>query len=117
MKIIPGKEEEYRGWYNNNNLDPYGHGVFTFLERWAALMEEAIEKSGNPEEAIEKYANSLSHVADTEGITGFMYGVAVEILSKEWVYGETLRKWHNKKYGHEGDGCVNPAIWTIETKE
>lgn len=51
--------------------------------------------------------------AEKEGITGFMYGVAVSILSQCWEYGEFLRKWHNKEYGYDGDGVVNPAVITV----
>ena len=58
-------------------------------------------------------ADKLSHEADVEGITGFMYGCAVSILSQCWKYGEELRKWHNKEYNYEGDGVVNPAVFTI----
>ena len=43
-----------------------------------------------------------------------MYGCAVSILSECWEYGEELRKWHNKKYNHGGDGVVNPAVLTIK---
>ena len=113
MKILKGKEQEYKDWYNNN-LDAYGHACFTFAERWAELMEEAIDNSdASPMEVIIKRANDLSNVADTEGITGFMYGCAVNILSKAWEYGEFLRKWHNKEYNYDGDGVVNPAILTV----
>lgn len=61
-------------------------------------------------------ADRLSREADTEGITGFMYGCAVSILSQCWVYGEYLRKWHNKEYDYDGDGVVNPAIMTVGVK-
>ena len=68
-------------------------------------------------QAIMENAESLSHEADTEGITGFMYGCAVSILSSSWEYGEELRKWHNKEYDYEGDGVVNPAIITLQKRE
>lgn len=51
-----------------------------------------------------------------------MYGAAVAVLSKVWLYGERLRRWHNlaTQRGNEGekanqeDGAVlNPAIITI----
>lgn len=45
-----------------------------------------------------------------------MYGYAVSILSQCWEYGEYLRKWHNKEYGYDGDGVVNPAIMTVGVK-
>ena len=98
----------YEEW-KANNTDPYGSTVFRYAERWADMMEERITKG----EKIEDIAKELSHKADTEGITGFMYGCAVSILSQCWEYGEELRKWHNKKYNYNGDGVVNPAILKI----
>ena len=58
-------------------------------------------------------AKELSFKADTEGITGFMYGCAVSILSQCWKYGEELRGWHNKQYNYDGKGVVNPAVLKI----
>lgn len=115
MKIRPGLEEMYQKWYNNN-LDPYGHAVYTFAERWAELMEKDIEECGGPTAAAIANFEKREREADTEGITGFMYGCAVGILSDCWEYGEVLRKWHNKEYNYEGDGVVNPAILTIRAR-
>ena len=115
MKISPGMEEKYQKGYNNN-LDPYGHGVYTFAERWAELMEKDIEECGGPTATAIANFEKRGREADTEGITGFMYGCAVSVLSDCWEYGEILRKWHNKEYGYEGDGVVNPAILTVSAK-
>lgn len=113
MKIKNGKEQEYKDWYNKN-LDVYGHAIFSFAERWAELMEEAIDNSeDSPMEVIIKRADNLCNTANTEGITGHMYGAAVNILSQEWECGEELKKWHNKEYNYDGEGVVNPAILTI----
>lgn len=113
MKIREGKELEYRDWYDKNS-DGYSRACFTFAERWAEMLEEEIEKSDKtPLEVIVDNAERLSSKADTEGITGFMYGCAVSILSQEWEYGEELRIWHNKEYNYDGDGVVNPAILTV----
>ena len=118
MKIKKEMEYEYLTG-KHNNTDSYGSAVYRYLERWAELMEKKIDESDCfAYETICKYAEELSHAADSEGITGFMYGCAVSILSKAWQYGEELRKWHNKEYGYEGDGVVNPAILTVgESKE
>lgn len=59
-------------------------------------------------------ADKLSNEADVEGITGFIYGCAVSILSQCWKYVEFLRKWHNGEYNYDGDGVVNPAILSIK---
>ncbi len=113
MKILKGKEQEYKDWYKKNS-DPYSRACFTYAERWAELLEKEIEESDKDiKEVMKQYANKYSHDADVEGITGFMYGVAVQILSLCWEYGEELRKWHNKEYDYEGEGVVNPAILTV----
>lgn len=78
------------------------------------MMENLIENSTDESmKVIVENADRLSNEADVEGITGFMYGCAVSILSQCWKYGEELRKWHNKEYDYDGDGVVNPAILTI----
>lgn len=115
MKLIKGKEQEYKDWYSKNN-DGYGRACFTFAERWADLMEAEIEKSDDIIKCFADNADEASRKADTEGITGFMYGYAVNILSQCWEYGEYLRKWHNKEYDYDGDGVVNPAIMTVGVK-
>ena len=116
MKILKDKEQEYKEWYNKN-LDPYGHRCFTYAEDWAEKLEKLIEEStDDAQKVIIDNAKQTSHEADTDGITGFMYGVAVSILSKCWEYGEYLRKCHNKEYDYEGDGVVNPAVITISRK-
>lgn len=113
MKILNGKEQEYKDW-RNKNTDPYGHACFTYAERWAKMLENAIENSTDePMKVIVGNADRLGHEADIEGITGSMYGAAVSILSQCWKYGEELRKWYNKEYNYEGDGVVNPAILTV----
>jgi len=99
------------------NQDPYGHAVYTFAERWARLMETRIANG----EAIADCADEVCHLADNEGITGFMYGCAVSILSRCWKYGEELRRWHNLKTqirtegerANESGSVLNPAILTI----
>lgn len=68
---------------------------------------------------------SASHTADTEGVTGFMYGCAVTQLYWHWVHGEELRRWHNldTQIGDEGEkanesgGVLNPAILTFGSNE
>lgn len=99
------------------NNDGYGGAVMTYAERWARLMEARMSKG----ERIADMAEECSHLADSEGITGFMYGCAVSILSKVWQHGEALRLWHNLKtqIGTEGEkanesgGVLNPAILSV----
>lgn len=113
MKILEGREQDYKDWLDKNT-DPYGRACFTYAERWAEMMKNLIEGSTDePMKVIIDNAYRLSNEADVEGITGYMYGCAVSILSRAWKYGEELRKWHNKEYNYEGDGVVNPAIMTI----
>ena len=102
-----------------NNQDSYGGGVYKFAESWANLMEKNLEGG----EEFKDFAKETSHKADTDGITGFMYGAAVSVLSYCWEYGEQLRVWHNlgTQIGNEGEkankgkGVLNPALLNIST--
>lgn len=114
MKIKEDKVEDFQKGLEMNK-DPYGGAVYTYLQRWADMMEAEIEKSDNtPEEVIIQNADRLSRKADVEGITGFMYAAAVGILSEAWEYGEILKNWHNEKYSYHGEGVVNPNIIEIK---
>lgn len=107
------KDEEGQKSWNQmvevNSKDPYGNGVVKYARRWAKYMQKLIAEGKTVVEIAEK----ASHDCDIEGITGFMYVCAVNALAKCWKYGEELRKWHNKDYGYEGDGVVNPAVLTV----
>lgn len=89
----------------------YGLETYQFAEDWARLMQVRIAAGEN----LSDIADECCTVADkAHGITGFMYGCAVGILAETWVYGDTLRRWHNAKYGRaDAKGAVNPAILTI----
>jgi hypothetical protein len=91
------------------NTDGYGACIYEYAEGWGKLMQVEIAKG----KELKDIAESTSYQMDFLGITGFMYGAAVKILSQCWKHGEELRKWHNKEYNHEGDGVVNPAVITF----
>lgn len=95
--------------FEDANKDGYGFGIMTYAKLWGRLMQYEIDKGAK----LIDIATSTSHDADIEGITGFMYGAAVKVLSECWFYGEDLRKWHNKEYGHLGEGVVNPAVLSV----
>lgn len=99
------------GWdsWKAKNCDPYGNCCFVYAESWAKLMQKEIASG----KRLRDIAESTSFELGFLGITGFMYGAAVSILSKCWIHGEELRKWHNKEYNHEGEGVVNPAILRV----
>lgn len=93
----------------SKNTDGYGACIYEYAEGWAKLMQVEITNGKELKDIAEK----TSFEMDFLGITGFMYGAAVQILSQCWKHGEELKNWHNKKYNHKGDGVVNPAILTI----
>lgn len=68
------------------NTSPYGKRTVTFAEQWGRLMQVRIAKG----ETVAECADECSHMADTDGITGFMYGAAKAILVKCWKYGDGL---------------------------
>jgi hypothetical protein len=118
--MIVKNVEAWQEWVDSNT-DPYGEAVIIYAERWANLMESKMEEGAE----LEDIAKNTSHEADTDGITGFMYGAAVQVLSQCWEYGERLRKWNNLdiQISNEGEkanedgGTLNPALISIGTKE
>lgn len=119
MSILPEKLADWtRGLAKN--AEPYGRRCYTYADAWATLMEQRIAKG----EQLADIAASTSHEADTDGISGFMYGAAVGILSRCWVHGEALRRWHNKatQLHDEGDKAnetgrvLNPALLVVTGK-
>lgn len=116
-KSLTLRDEE--GWKKSveANKDGYGAAVIRYAEKWARLMEGRMEHG----DTLENCADEASSIADDEGITGFMYGCAVSILSQCWIHGEQLRLWHNLKtqIGTEGEkanasgGVLNPALLSI----
>ncbi len=105
--------------WQESNKEGYGLAILRYAEVWARLMESRFGSG----EAIEAIAADTSYLANTEGITGFMYGAAVKVLSDVWVHGEALRCWHNidTQLGTEGEqanetgGVLNPAMLSLST--
>jgi hypothetical protein len=97
--------------------DDWGSAIIRYAELWARLMEGRIANGAT----LEGCADETSHLADNEGITGFMYGCAVSFLSHVWIHGEQLRRWHNlsTQLGNEGEkaneigGVLNPTLLNI----
>lgn len=104
------KQEEWENCKAINSKDGYSNCVIDYTILWAQYMEYLM---ATQDKKVADVWDRSSHSADIYGITGFMYGCAVSILSSVWKYGEELRMQHNSKYNHEGDGVVNPAILTI----
>ena len=93
MKILKGKEADYNNFKELNSKDFYSKGVVDYAERWADMMEDKI----NNGEKLEDIVETTSFEADTEGITGFMFGCAKNILIDYWEYGEVIKKLQNNR--------------------
>ena len=107
-------QENWNEWVENNQ-DGYGAAIIRYAEAWADLMEARIAEGA---EKWEDVAKETSHEANTEGITGFMYGAAVAVLATSWKHGDRLRRWHNLssqiqdegERANESGGILNPAV-------
>jgi hypothetical protein len=111
--------KDVEGWELSkaNNTDPYGARILSYAEDWANFMEREMKLG----KKLEDVAKLTSREADTDGITGFMYGAAVATLAYAWKWGDELRRWHNLdiqigdegKKANESGGVLNPAILNI----
>lgn len=99
-----------------NDDDGYGRAGVEYTRIWGVLMDDALAEG----KALADVWDELSHEADIDGITGFMYGWATGCLARVWVHGEELRRLHNRKNSPRGaelddkpGATINPAILTI----
>lgn len=103
--------------YKTNNAEGYGKAILDYAERWADLIEAKIAEGAK----LEDVAEETSREADTEGITGFMYGAAVKTLFDVWAHGDRLRRWHNLDCQLQNEGeraneqgtVLNPALFNF----
>lgn len=117
FELADGIAEDWRKCVTNNSNDGYSFACVRYANRWAAMMESKIADGAT----VRDIAKDTSHEADTDGITGFMYGAAVSILSRAWKHGEELRRWHNldTQIGIEGEkandsgAVLNPAVLVL----
>lgn len=118
VESIPAAE----GWRRTVEIndDPYGACTVRYTATWASLMEAEMAANGSTTLGDGEMCDRTSHEADTEGITGFMYGAAVAMLALYWAHGEELRRWHNIKtspkqgaQANASGAVLNPAILVI----
>lgn len=110
---------DVRQWneFKEKNKDPYGACCVEYAEGWAKLMQIEIKNGSKISDCAERTSHELGFL----GVTGFMYGCAVSMLSQCWEHGEELRKWHNIKtqirnegeLANESGGVLNPALLSI----
>lgn len=101
------KQEEWENYKVINSKSYYNNCVINYTILWAQCMEYLMNRHGKKLSDIWYISSRL---ADVYGVTIFMYGCAVNILSSLWKYGEELKMQHNSMYNYEGSGVVNPAI-------
>lgn len=110
-------QDAYADYVHVNSTDAYSARIISYAEDWANLMEAEFAAG----RSIGEVAEATSRQADTDGITGFMYGAAVSGLAHFWEHGELIRVWHNLRtqIQDEGDeandngGVLNPAILVL----
>ena len=68
-----------------------GGMLVRFVDRWARLMEAYMDNGFT----LEECAQETYILADTESGSGAMVAYAVSAVSKVWVHGEQLLRWHN----------------------
>lgn len=88
------KATDQRRWNDllAKNDDPYESAVLRYAEDWANLMERGLSEG----EELEDIARYCSYQVDTEGLTGFMFMLAVDMLIEFWEHGEQLAQWRTK---------------------
>ena len=111
FSITKDKVKDWKKCKEINLTDDYSKCIIDYAVLMTQFME-FLHKYHN--RSVEQSFDIASHYSDKiYGVTGYMHGAAVNIISNIWKYGEEVRKYHNKTFGYDGDGVVNPAILTI----
>lgn len=105
-------KEKWNNWVKDNSYPSYNLYTMKYASWWGKYMQHVMSKHNK---TVADIAENTFDLVDMDGITGFMYGCVVDILSQCWKHGEELRKWHNKKYNKEdSEGVINPAILVVK---
>ncbi|SRR5258708_10674683 len=109
---MPVVNFEKLGDYVLKNTDPYGKCCVDVALRVMEYLDQ--ENEFNPHYLICRADNDIK----AGGITGYMAGVAAQIVAEVHSRGEEFRKAWNKEYGVGEDhgGTVNLAILTLGPK-
>ena len=96
MKIRKEAEEIHKDWFDRK-IEDYEMKCYAYAERWADLMEKAIENSGEePRKVIYDKAKELMHKANKEEITYLMHSVATNYLYACWEHGLVIKDWYDE---------------------
>jgi hypothetical protein len=114
------KNAELWNSFIEKNQDPYGMCCVNVANRVMELLEENDTPLHDGYHPDIHTAHGLICKADKSidagGITGFMANAVAHIVAECHERGEEFRKSWNNEYGHKGEGTVNPALFTIATK-
>lgn len=117
-------EDEWNQYVASNSGDPYSKCCVDFAREWAEAMETKLAGGATVADCAKACCSEVDRRPGF-GITGFMYGAAVLMLSRTWKHGEELRRWHNldTQIGDEGvkanerGTVLNPAMLNVGPKE
>ena len=73
------------------NTDPYGSGVMRYAERWGKLMQVEMRQRGT-EVLTKEIVEETKFRADNEGMSGFSWSCARNLLIQCWKHGAKLGK-------------------------
>ena len=73
------------------NIDPYGSGVVRYAERWGKLMQVEMRQRG-ASVLTKEIVDATKFRADNEGMSGFSWSCARNLLIQCWKYGAELGK-------------------------
>lgn len=111
FSIPNDKVRDWKKCKEINSTDEYNKCIIDYAVLMTQFME-FLHKYHN--RSVAQSFDIASHYSNSlYGVTGYMHGAAVNIISNLWKYGEEVRVYHNKMFNYSGDGVVNPAVISI----
>lgn len=110
MKVKQGMEENYKKscTYTGDPKEFPQPDYFQAIVDAGEAVGCALDEGKTPEEAIKEL--------NGRDLTGYMAGIAADVVAHFNPRGEELRSAWNKRYGGKGNekGTINPAIITLK---
>jgi hypothetical protein len=81
----------YRNQHSTDSEVDYHKAAYDYAERWAKIMTK-LSREANTWIGDNDIYKTAADMADVDGITGFQFGMARQLLEKLWLYGDVLAR-------------------------
>ena len=116
MVVKNGKEPRWAKLVKINIKNEYGAGIIEYIYNWTFLLEEELRKRNievkeeslktkrkEIKQCLNEVAKITEGMADTMGMSGASFGMALVSIKEVWIFGEVLGELYDERGFFVGD--------------